>query len=243
MNLAEYMQNPLGKGASVLMLGSTRKMLDEEYAKIVSRITHTWYSLNDKYYIAHIKIPSKSADKLMYDVLIEIDISSIPKQTAVINNSKCRVFSNCPSFVFTYAYVFDKNHDIIPWAKKKYNKKVFESNPVKRNPIEMRNYERSLYFAIKYITSNGRNYKAGINLNMSRIRSHMQILTNVQSSDEVLELYQTIKASERTSTKNIGHLKKKQNPAKPQKKSGGKGKVSTVKSTTKTQKTAKMKKL
>lgn len=243
MNIAEYMQNPLGKGASVLMLNTTRKMLDDEYAKIVSQITHTWYSLQDKYYIAHIKIPSKSADKLMYDVLIEVDSTSIPKQAAVINNSKCRVFSNCPSFVFTYAYVFDKNHDIIPWAKKKYNQKVFDFNPVKRNPIEMRNYERSLYFAIKYITSNGRNYKAGINLNMTRIRSHLQILTNVQSSDDVLELYQSIKAAEKTSTKNIGHPERKQTSTKPQKKSGGKGKVSSVKSTKKTHSVSKMKKL
>lgn len=246
MNMAEYMQNPLGKGASVLMLSSTRKMLDEEYAKIVQTISHTWYMLNDKYYIAHVKIPSKSADKLMYDVLIEIDITSIPKQATIINNSKCRVFSNCPSFVFTYAYVFDKNKDIIPWTKKKYNKKVFESGPVQRNPVEMRNYERSLYFAIKYITSNGRNYKAGINLNVTRIRSHLQILNNLQSSDDVLTVYRSIKDSEKGSSKKIDQPKTKKKTQEPKKKTSGKGKVSITKSSKKAKavsKSHKMKKL
>lgn len=240
MNMAEYMQNPLGKGASVLMLSSMRKVLDEEYGNIVQQITHTWYSLQDKYYIAHIKIPSKSSDKLYYDVLLEIDISSIPKNVTVINTSKCRVFSNCPSFVFTYAYVFDKNKDIIPWTKKKYNKKVFESNPVRRNPTELRNYERSLYFAIKYITSNGRNYKAGINLNMTRIRSHLQILNNLQSSDDVLTAYRSTEETEKTSTKNI-NTKPQKKTLPPKKKSNGK--VSSTKSSAKTKKTSSSRKV
>lgn len=236
------MKNPLGKGASVLMLASTRKILDEEYGNLVQKITHKWYSLQDKYYIAHVKIPSKSSDKLYYDVLLEIDINSIPKNVTVINSSKCRVFSNCPSFVFTYAYVFDKNKDIIPWTKKKYNKKVFESNPVQRNPTELRNYERSLYFAIKYITSNGRNYKAGINLNMVRIRSHVQILNNLQSSDDILTAYRSSKETEESSTKKTTKNQKKTLP--PKKKN--RGKVSSIKSSVKTKKTSsshKMKKL
>lgn len=243
MKMAEYMQNPLGKGASVLMLSSMRKVLDEEYLNIVQRISHTWYNLQDKYYLAHIKIPSKSSDQLYYDVVIEIDIDSIPKNVTVINNSKCRVFSNCPSFVFTYAYVFDKNKDIIPWTKKKYNKKVFESNPVKRNPTELRNYERSLYFAIKYITSNGRNYKAGINLNMTRIRSHVQILNNLQSSDDVLSVYRSTKESEKTSSKNINvKPQKKITPPKNKNKTSSHS-TKTVTKTKRTTSTSKMKKL
>lgn len=243
MNIAEYMQNPLGKGASVLMLSSTRKVLDDEYENIVQQITHKWYSLQDKYYIAHIKIPSKFSDKVYYDVLLEIDINSIPKNVTVINNSKCRVFSNCPSFVFTYAYVFDKNKDIIPWSKKKYNKKVFEYNPVKRNPTEICNYEKSLYFAIKYITSNGRNYKAGINLNMTRIRSHIQILNNLQSSDDVITAYQSNRKKEIPINQNI--IKNQQKKLLPSKKKN-KGKVPSTKSSSKTKKstiTHKMKKL
>lgn len=243
MNMADYMQNPLGKGASVLMLSSTRKVLDEEYAKIASLISHTWYNLQNKYYIAHVKIPSKSSDKMYYDVLIEIDIDSLPKQVTMINNGKCRVFSNCPSFVFTYAYVFNKNNDIIPWTKKKYNRKVFEVNPAKRNPAEIKNYERSIYFAIKYITSNGRNYKAGINLNQTKIRSHYQILSNLQSSDEVLEAYRYQKSKEEEIEKK--DTKKPKRPFKPPTRNT-KGKTKTVKSTNKVKtvkSTSKLKKI
>lgn len=239
MKMSEYMQNPLGKGASALMLSSTRKALDDEYSNIVQKITHTWYSLQNKYYIAHIKIPSKSTSNIVYDVVIEIDIDSIPKQATTINDGNCRVFSNCPSFVFTYAYVFNKNKDIIPWTKKKYNNKVLNSNPGTRNPTELRNYEKSLYFAIKYITSNGRNYKNGVNLNVTTLRSHYQILNNLQSSDDVLNATRYEKSAEKTSSRNIDSNKKltKKKINIPKKKEEPKNRTS------KTTKTAKMKKI
>lgn len=242
MNMAEYMQNPLGKGASVLMLSSTRKVLDEEYANIVSQITHKWYYLSNKYYIAHVKIPSKSSD-LFYDVLIEIDEDSIPKQVTTINGGSCRVFSNCPSFVFTYAYVFNKNKDIIPWTKKKYNKRVFELNPARRNPAEIKNYERSIYFAIKYITSNGRNYKAGINLNVTKLRSHLQILNNIQSSDDVLNAARFTKETDEKTNPFV--TKRKVAPKKTKPKNTNHTTTSTNKSKTvnKVKKTTKMKKI
>lgn len=242
MNMAEYMQNPLGKGASVLMLSSTRKVLDEEYANIVSQITHKWYYLSNKYYIAHVKIPSKSSD-LFYDILIEIDKDSIPKQVTTINGGNCRVFSNCPSFVFTYAYVFNKNKDIIPWTKKKYNKRVFELNPARRNPAEIKNYEKSIYFAIKYITSNGRNYIAGINLNVTKIRSHYQILNNLQSSDDVLNTSRYVKESDDKTNPFITKRNVAPKKTKPKRANNSASFTKKTKSTNKVSRTAKMKKI
>lgn len=248
MNISEYMKNPLGKGASVLMLSTTRKALDDEYATIAAQITHKWYNLNNKYYIIHIKIPSKSISQLYYDVLLEFDADSIPKQVTVINNGKCRVFSNCPSFTFTFAYVFNKNKDIIPWTKKKYNSLVFKSNPAKRNPAEIRNYEKSLYFAIKYITTNGRNYIAGINMNVNRIHSYYQILNNLQSSDDITNAYHSKKNAEKTSSKNI--LKNEKNKsaslltnAQSKSKKGAASKTKTVTISKKVSSTRKIKKI
>lgn len=196
MNLAQYMSNPLGKGSSVLMIAPIRRTLDEEYQKIANQIKLTWYSYQDKYLIAHLMIPSKSVDKLFYDVLIEIDNDSIPKSSSVINGSNTRVFSNCPSFVYTYANVFNQKGDLIPWTKSKFNRKIFELDPHKRNPLKIENYEKSLYFAIKHITSNGRNYKSRINFKSIQIKSHLQIVDILQSSDDVLYSYKGKKKKE-----------------------------------------------
>jgi hypothetical protein len=191
MNIQEYMINPMGRGSSVLMLSETRRSLDIQYASLVSKMSMTWYLFQDKYFIAHVKVPSRSVEGLFYDVLIEIDTDSIPENSTIINSGNARVFSNCPSFVYTYAKLFNDDKDLIPWTLMKYNHQVFESDPVKRNPIKIINYERSLYFAIKYITTNGRNYKNRVRLNLIKKNHAEDILRHVNTTDEVIELYRT----------------------------------------------------
>jgi hypothetical protein len=220
------MINPMGRGSTVLMLPEVRRSLDIEYSKLQEKITLVWYSFQDKFFIAHVKIPSRSVDKLFYDVLIEINIDSIPQNSTIINGGSARVFSNCPSFTFTYAKVFNDKGDLIDWTKRKYSEEVFENDPVKRNPMKILSYERSLYFAIKYITTNGRNYKNKVNYHINKIESHISLLNLIKSSDEILELYRKGK-------------KKQEVPQRKQTQRKSNISSKSVKSSTKTKSTSK----
>lgn len=240
----QYMTNPLGKGSSVMMIGNMKKMLDEEYNRIHEMIRCTWYAMDRKYYIAHVKIPSKSVDKLYYDVLIEINVESIPQGSSTINGGIARVFSNCPSFTYTYAHVFNRKGDLIPWTKTKYNPKIFELEPGKRNPMGIENYEKSLYFAIKYITSNGRNYKNQINYRSLQVHLHGQILSKISHADDVLTYYKSKKKkeNERKLLEKSNERKKKPSPSYSHKKKE-EGHISSVKKTKRTKSVKKSKKL
>ena len=242
MNIQKYMINPMGSGSSVLMLPELRKSLDIQYQSLVSKITMTWYSFQDKYYIAHVKIPSRTIDKLFYDVLIEMDRSSIPESSTVINGGNARVFSNCPSFTFTYAKVFNDKGDLIPWTKEKYNAEVFINDPVKRNPMKISSYERSIYFAIKFITTNGRNYKNRINLHIHKVNSHTEMLNLLKSSDDIIHEYQMKKKKQDDQKKNIvnpskePHTERQKNLPQKKRKQGVK-KTPITKTSKKTSKT------
>lgn len=248
MNIVQYMQNPMGKGASALMLGAMRKELDQQYSELHSKIELTWYAIDKKFLIAHVRVPSHSVDNLSYDVLVELDIETIPPNISVINPAKVRVFSNCPSFAFTYAKVFYDNGDLIPWAKDKYNKEILSEDPNKRNPIKLINYERSLYLAFRFITSNGRNYKDKVTRNTEKAKSTKKVLENVKTLEEVLQEYNTKKKKDKDKkeTEQSSVVKKKEVKSSTKKKNDKKNTTSktqttkTVKSTVKTKKIKKI---
>jgi hypothetical protein len=187
MILEDYMQNPLGKGISVM--SGTRETFDYIYESLKNDIDIKWYNISDQYLIAHLRIPSKSVKTLKYDVLMEFDLSTIDEGRTTINGSKVRVFSNCPSFTYTYAYAFSKKGDLCPWAVDKYDPAVLLYPAKVRNPYELENYERSIYVAGKYILSNGRNYISRIANIAVRDKTYAYILSPVRTSKQIDTIY------------------------------------------------------
>lgn len=249
MNIVQYLLNPMGKGSSVLMLAPVRQELDRQYSDLLSKMSVKWYSIGEKYLVGHVKVPSHTIEKMEYDVLIEVDVESIPKNTTVINNGNVRVFSNCPSFTFTYVKVFNDNGNLIDWTRSKYDKEVFKEDPVRRNPAKITSYERSLYLAFKYITSAGRNYKSKIEYKITQVKSTKEILQNVKSSKEILDDYNTGKKKQEEKEKKISSSSSdnKKEPIKSsnnttQKYPNRKGMTKTIKKTKKVKSTAKIKK-
>jgi len=234
MNMSKYLTNPMGKGASVLSFAPIRNELDKQYNILQHAITVAWYSMGD-FLVAHVKVPSHSIENLFYDVLIEIDTESIPDNITVINNANVRVFSNCPSFVFTFANIFQKNGDFIDWAGGKYPKEIMKKDPETRNPAGIVSYERSLYLAFKYILSNGRNYKNRVKLNLVSAKAK-QILKDVKSSEEILKEYQKGKDKQKERDAELKKKNLKETKPAPSTKLPPKKAPSGVKTTKKTKK-------
>lgn len=184
MNIHEYMTNPMKRGSSVLLLNTVRVSLDSQYDQLSERMSVKWYMLNNSYYVAHVKIPSAHYEKVFYDVLLQFDLSTAD-DSLVINQCDMKIFSNCPSFTYTYAYVYNERNCLIEWARSKYNRNILKKRPVNRNPDEILNYERSVYFACKYITSSGRNYISRIKSIAVTAKYHSHILSEISTNDEI----------------------------------------------------------
>lgn len=127
--------------------------------------------------IVHVKVPSRSLTKFYYDVLLELEPTD--KATS-IRDCHVKFFSNSPSFIYSYAYVFyhldpgdsstpkgrrsrsgmiidtftkkiPRDRLLMPGTEKKIGDKVLKNEPVVRNPLGLPYLDSSIYVAIFYL--------------------------------------------------------------------------------------------
>lgn len=153
--LREYMDNPMGKGSTAIY---NRKLiqsdLDKRFDKLVKKhkdIEFNIYKSGDEYYF-HFLIPSETERENTYDVVIHFTMGDENfKYDNFLHRYFIHVFSNCPSFVYTYAHTYIENEMMIPMLQNKYTDLVITDKPSIRNPGGIINYEKSVYFACKYL--------------------------------------------------------------------------------------------
>ena len=154
MTFEQYLSNPTKhKGNLVMNLSAIRNDLNRRYDKLIEEKKNKFkinvYKEKDKI-IIHVIEPSESYD-MNYDIIFEINKMSDEDS---LEKYPFKVFSNCPSFAFTFAFVFSNNGLLIEELKEKFSKEVFNKNPYQRNYYEMISYEKSIYFAIQYLLDN-----------------------------------------------------------------------------------------
>lgn len=153
-NLKDYIDNPMGKGSTAITNKQLiRTDLNTRYEKLMKdkKITFTAYKDKDEYYF-HFIIPSESKRMNTYDVVLYFTMDEEDfKFDNFLNRYYLKFFSNCPSFTFTYAYVYNNYDMMIKFLRGKFSSIVLDDNPVVRNPGEVINYEKSIYFACYYL--------------------------------------------------------------------------------------------
>lgn len=154
MSVRQYVDNPSGKGTAYLAKRSVIKQgLNLTFIKLLQRYRQHFFAIPYKYpngdLLIHVKVPSEEYDKnkISYDVLFKIDYDD--KQRYALR--RMRLFSNSPSFLFTYAYVY-YHSDLIPdQFVGKLPTQALTQAPVVRNPVESLGYEKSTYIASRYL--------------------------------------------------------------------------------------------
>jgi len=153
--LKDYLDNPMGKGSTAIMNRQLIKdALNKRYEKLIKENKNfkytIYYDRNDFYF--HFIIPSESERNNTYDVIIQFTEGEENFKSDInLNRYYLKFFSNCPSFTYTFAYVYNDYDLLIDFLKNKYEDKVIDDNPVTRNPGEIISFEKSIYFACKYL--------------------------------------------------------------------------------------------
>lgn len=111
-------------------------------------------------YFVYFQIPSESnseypSDKVHYDVILQL----VPPNASWLESENLRdfdvrVYSNCPSFTFTFTYVYYKQGALINMPHGAYTRKALNTKPTTRNPLLLYGIEKSLWFAICYMDEN-----------------------------------------------------------------------------------------
>ena len=169
MTYDQFIDNPLGKNSAVLTIAA-RQSIIESYSKkwdvILLRengvINHRFYK-DDKHnaYYAHFKIPSETVKKFYYDVVIKFTADArVGEGGRDLFKYSVQFYSNDPSFVYTYAYVFNKNDMFIKELSNRIGRDALRHPPKVTNPHQNTGYVKTLVFAYLFMKSKKFNERA-----------------------------------------------------------------------------------
>ena len=164
MTFEEYILNPMQKQGRVFnaaMREAMRTTYTNKFNNILLREAGKidYYKFRDKknnIYFILIKIPSETVPNFYYDVVLKFFAGAdIEDAGRSLNRYNLQVFSNDPSFNFTYAYVFRQNGLTIKELDSKLTKPSKTKAPTDTNPEQQVGYVKSLYFAYLYMKQRG----------------------------------------------------------------------------------------
>lgn len=166
MKLQQFLDVPTPKGGVKIpsneIIANYKKLYQERRRNITSKL----YTIDRKVIYALVSIPSGNVKGFNYDVIIEFH-----KIGKTLEDSDIRIFSNSPSFVYRYAYVFynmpdegssgmiiDKFSKHIPTKNltaeitaDKIPQEALHGPPITRNPYGIPLLDTTIYQAIFHI--------------------------------------------------------------------------------------------
>ena len=151
MLIKEFLNNPMGKGTS-LNIGSIKSEYSKRYQNISNRLMHLTLSIKNDIYIV-VKIPS-SVDGIFYDVVVKFIYTNKSVGNSIFDRD-IQIFSNSPSFLYTYANAYLKRNLFIKELRKKLSSKILKDIAETKNPYGLISYDFSVYAALYYIVNSG----------------------------------------------------------------------------------------
>lgn len=156
---------PFGSGFAAIHVSTLVEQLKEKYKNFVeSTIEVSALKQKDTYFI-YFNIPSKDnkkypEDVVFYDIVLELNPpNSAWKMHENIRDWDIRVFNNCPRFMFTFNYAFNKRNGLIKFPSQYYSKYSLRNAPKVRNPTLLLGIDENLYHAIMYMDKHRLFYK------------------------------------------------------------------------------------
>ena len=227
MKLIEYINNPMGKGSSVMPLREIQKSLDDQYEQLKDQMKMVSFIKNKRFLILVINVPSRHVKGLFYNVVFEFDLEGIADTESTIGNLDFKCFSNCPSFSYTYARAFKKKDMLCNWLTSKYDKKIFSMPSETRNQNELIGYERSLYLAAKFAMRPSRNKLSFLKMVSMTLTGYNRVNSLISTQQEIEEQYKILTQRQ----KKERDIKKSKNKINSKNKNTGDGIIKSVKST------------
>ena len=199
MTYEEYIKNPMGKDNAVLnniSREAMRTVYTNKFDNILLRENNkiTYYLAHDNannVYWAYFKIPSETVKKFYYDVVVKFTADKKIKSAGTdLFKYNASFFSNDPSFVFSFAYVFNKNNMFIQELSKKMSNEALRSKPKEKNRKELVGYVKSLYFTYLLMENRSLNKTSKFESESLTMKEFMTHLKKIIPADDMIELRQ-----------------------------------------------------
>jgi len=153
--ISEFMRAPFNQFTDENMEKSNK--YSDAYNEFVrkNRIYLAGYTIIEDSYYMHIKVPSESQkdQSYYYDVVIRFfsDDPEVLKQSTLAAYN-IQFFSNSPGFIYRYAVLYKQHGYLIDALQDKLDPDYKDKLPEKTNPNMSVSYDKTIYFACKYIS-------------------------------------------------------------------------------------------
>lgn len=148
--LNEYIRAPFGA-----LDTENKQRLEPKYQDNKKKISCKCVCEFEDTYLIHVLVPSESQEGKSYDVVIQFFTHNkeISKEST-LDNYLIQFFSNSPSFIYKYAVLYKNKGFMIDSLQDKLNQDYKDSLPTKSNSSMKMSYDKSLYFACRFIQDN-----------------------------------------------------------------------------------------
>ena len=207
MTINEYLQNPYGKGSSFSNVTPQKEKLEAEYNQYSNKFACKIYKHQNNV-IFHVIVPSVKKDYITYDVILEMNYDKKTSGAVDVNNLEFKCFSNCPSFIFTYANAFRQRDLLCKWLENNYRKEVKKNTANVKNQYGIIGLERSLYLACLYLKKAMRTRNEVIDTTCKKVSNYATIANGVRTQDEIMEKHKMkISAEDAKKTAGLDDIK------------------------------------
>lgn len=185
-------QNPTSASgfATVSQITRLNKEFREIYLRVRNEIDLTILKESDNKYIFIAKIPSENLDNIKYDLVLEMEKK--PEETSFLN-APLKIFSNDPSFMFSYTWVMAQNDTIPEKLLPKCSTIALQQPPEIRNPMKLWHLHKYSILLRYHILYKGYLNPRYLEKDWNRIISYdtaiRNIPTQVEKYEEVKQKY------------------------------------------------------
>lgn len=210
--LSQFITKPMHTAESL----ENDNKLDMMYRKLISSKGVKLEAVTEveKSYYYHIKIKSDSQEKqgndYWYDVVIRFftDDPTIEMQNH-LKGYYIQFYSNSPSFVYQYAYLYKREGFLIEELYGKLDKETLDNPPKVRNSAEKLSYDKSLYCACRFL-SDGKFRLLNKNGTISTKKKNSKEFFKAVSDWQSVRFDQELLNSERKLSKTLEQTKQRQ---------------------------------
>lgn len=184
--LSEFLRSPFGRQDLELK----NQEYERKYTDFLSenRIRLVAYTIIEGSYYMHLKVPSESAkaENYYYDVVIRFfALSKEVESQASLRNYYVQFFSNSPSFIYKYAVLYRKHGALIEFLFDKMNPEYADTLPEKTNQSMEISYDKSIYFAVRYLLDHKFRYLNKLGSLLQKKRSPKVFLAAIRDFETV----------------------------------------------------------
>jgi hypothetical protein len=193
ISLRQYVSNPYRGSAFLASRKAIKAGLNQAFIELLRKDRMKFFAVPYIYpngdILFHVRIPSTEYkyNKLHYDVLFKIKADPVRRYAL----RDVEFFSNSPSFIYTYAYVYYHDHIVIDEFASKLPIMSLTVAPEIRNPVESLGYEKSTYFAARYLIDGHALTDQYIQKYGKKINKLIEtdIMNKIADPDDIVQIY------------------------------------------------------